>query len=316
MKIKSIKTIWVVVSMLLLACPANAKLSESQMCQKITNFYKEYIRLSASTNSDSEKKRIELIRNNCTSSFASTIEDDAKEGMGLDYICCEYADNIDLSQSLDVIKDDKYYIVFFYANCLQRNGKKSKLRIQLRITVVNDLISDVEDPFPAQRFSDSNAKATASTRKLNGTWQCCINYGNGLSYQYEYKNNGEEIRRGTDGSTFTYQYYLSNIIPTTFDFSKVGTYTEGCYLIEYNPSQKKFSCYSIAAFGVMDWKDPLTGKLLYDDIRMNLRLVTEDLKDSYIHFAQLSSGFGNSSENRSSGERSYSGKIGTGGGRR
>ena len=156
MKIKSIKNIWVIISILLFASPANAKLSESQMCQKISNFYKEYIRLSASTNSDSEKKCLELIRNNCTSSFASTIENDAKEGMGLDYICCEYVDNIDLAQSLNVIKDDKYYVVLFYANCLQRNGTRSKLRIHLRITVVNDQISNVEDPFPAQRFSDEN----------------------------------------------------------------------------------------------------------------------------------------------------------------
>lgn len=279
MKIKNLKTIWGVILMFLLASPANAKLSESQMCSKIMNFYKEYIRLSVSKDSGSEKKCMELISKNCTSSFASTIKEDSEEGMGLDYICCEYVDDIDLSQSLDVIKDDKYYIVFFYANCLQRNGKRSKLRIQLRVTVVNDLISDVEDPFPAQRNVDANALATiCNTRHLNSTiWKT----ERGDSYRFFRNGYNDHVLNG--GRSYTrYKYYLSKTIPSAFDFSKVGTYTEGCYLVEYDSSKDTFLCYSIVFYGDKDVKEPWTGIVQYVTKAMILRPVDEDLSFNQI----------------------------------
>lgn len=64
---------------------------------------------------------------------------------------------------------------------------------------------------------------------------------------YEYQN-GKEIWHRSDGSTFTYQYYLSNTIPKSFDFSKVGQNAQGRYLIEYNPILDSFRCYSIVRF--------------------------------------------------------------------
>lgn len=251
MKIKNLKTIWGVILMFLLASPANAKLSESQMCSKIMNFYKEYIRLSVSKDSGSEKKCMELISKNCTSSFASTIKEDSEEGMGLDYICCEYVDDIDLSRSLDVIKDNNYYIVLFYANCLQKDGLKHKLRIQLRISIDNDLISNVEDPFPTQRYE--NTQTTISTTDLTGTkWQTKAGYATRSSIEYYEYEDGQIIWHMEDGDANVYKYYLSETIPTKFDFSKVGTSTKGNYLVQYDPVLKVFSCFSIRSFSKPD----------------------------------------------------------------
>lgn len=87
----------------------------------------------------------------------------------------------------------------------------------------------------------SNAQVRVSTRDLNGTkWQC-------LSSIYEYKN-GKEIWHRKDGSSFTYQFYLSDQMPEAFDFSKVGKNTQGRYLIEYNSKQDIFFSYAILRF--------------------------------------------------------------------
>ena len=87
----------------------------------------------------------------------------------------------------------------------------------------------------------SNAQVRVSTRDLNGTkWQC-------LSSIYEYKN-GKEIWHRKDGSSFTYQFYLSDQMPKAFDFSKVGKTTQGRYLIVYNPKLDSFFTYAILRF--------------------------------------------------------------------
>ena len=105
----------------------------------------------------------------------------------------------------------------------------------------------------------AKAQVKISTRDLNGTkWQ----YSN---YEdiYEYQS-GKKIWHRSDGSTFTYQIYLSDAIPTIFDFSKVGRTTLGHYLIEYNPKQDIFFCYAITRFNK-------------EEKIMNLRLVTENV---------------------------------------
>ena len=52
----------------------------------------------------------------------------------------------------------------------------------------------------------------------------------------------------SDGTIFSYPFYLSATIPTTFDFSKVGVQTEGCYFIRYNTKRNCFYCYAIMSF--------------------------------------------------------------------
>ena len=59
------------------------------------------------------------------------------------------------------------------------------------------------------------------------------------------------------GTTFSYPFYLSATIPTTFDFSRVGVQTEGCYFIKYNTKRDCFYCYAIMSF------NKSTGKMVH-----------------------------------------------------
>ena len=49
------------------------------------------------------------------------------------------------------------------------------------------------------------------------------------------------------GSTYRHPFYLSNTIPTKFDFKKVGVSTKGCYYNEYL-DEKHFCCWAIMSF--------------------------------------------------------------------
>ena len=49
------------------------------------------------------------------------------------------------------------------------------------------------------------------------------------------------------GSTYRHPFYLSNTIPTKFDFKKVGVSTKGCYYNEYL-DEKHFCCWAIMRF--------------------------------------------------------------------
>ena len=49
------------------------------------------------------------------------------------------------------------------------------------------------------------------------------------------------------GSTNRHPFYLSNTIPTKFDFKKVGVSTKGCYYNEYL-DEKHFCCWAIMRF--------------------------------------------------------------------
>ena len=89
----------------------------------------------------------------------------------------------------------------------------------------------------------SNAQVRVSTRDLNGTkWQYS-------DYEdiYEYQS-GKIIWHRKDGSSFTYQFYLSDQMPKAFDFSKVGKTTQGRYFIVYNPKLDSFFTYAILRF--------------------------------------------------------------------
>ena len=46
----------------------------------------------------------------------------------------------------------------------------------------------------------------------------------------------------------TYQYYLSPVVPTSFDFSMVGKKTFGSYLVGYNSKMKNMFYYEIVSY--------------------------------------------------------------------
>ena len=108
------------------------------------------------------------------------------------------------------------------------------------------------------------AQVTISRSELTGTkWQLTEDYDSHISDYYEYTKKAVIWHR-SDGTTFSYPFYLSFTIPTQFDFTKVGTSTKGCYYIEYNPKIDYFYCYAIMAFEKS--KGKMIHKLMNEDV--------------------------------------------------
>lgn len=141
------KVVLTIIPLLLFASFAYARLSESEMCNKIKAFYIEYAKLSNSIDSYRGERWKEIIKSNCTPEFA---KDNIEDSMQLDYILNEY-DSVDVS-SIDVTCSDDCYKVSFYSNCGQIDGSCPKLKITLCVTVKDDLIANVEDRNPKQRY--------------------------------------------------------------------------------------------------------------------------------------------------------------------
>lgn len=141
------KVILAIIPMLLFSSFASAKLSESEMCKKLKAFYMEYAELLNSYGQFGGERWKEIVRKNCTPKFAELNIEDV---MGLDYILNEY-DSVDVA-SIDVTYSDDCYKVSFYSNCCQADGSRPKLKITLCVMVEDDLISDVEDRNPKQRY--------------------------------------------------------------------------------------------------------------------------------------------------------------------
>lgn len=68
-------------------------------------------------------------------------------------------------------------------------------------------------------------------------------------------------------SKFTKPYYLSDSIPKTFDHSKVGTSTSGCYIIVYNNNLKRMTVYEIRTFDLKNRKMVLYNPYIRDAFR-------------------------------------------------
>lgn len=66
---------------------------------------------------------------------------------------------------------------------------------------------------------------------------------------------------------FTTPYYLSESIPKTFDHSKVGTSTSGCFLIEYNNKLKRMSISQIRSFDLQKGELVFYNPYIKDAIR-------------------------------------------------
>ena len=97
-----------------------------------------------------------------------------------------------------------------------------------------------------------NAQTNVSINQLNGTSWIMTSPPDEDIVEKDYFNNcsytriSEYISVGKAVSTF--KYYLSPIVPSAFDFSKVGTKTSGKFLIGYNSKMKKMFYYEITSF--------------------------------------------------------------------
>ena len=95
------------------------------------------------------------------------------------------------------------------------------------------------------------AQVTVSRSELVGTkWVTSEAYEShsSLDYASDFIFTKDAIVEHSErGSTNRHPFYLSNTIPTKFDFKKVGVSTKGCYYNEYL-DEKHFCCWAIMRF--------------------------------------------------------------------
>ena len=95
------------------------------------------------------------------------------------------------------------------------------------------------------------AQVTVSRSELVGTkWVTSEDYEShsSLDYTSDFIFTKDAIVEHSErGSTNRHPFYLSNTIPTKFDFKKVGVSTKGCYYNEYL-DEKHFCCWAIMRF--------------------------------------------------------------------
>jgi TonB family protein len=95
------------------------------------------------------------------------------------------------------------------------------------------------------------AQVTVSRSELVGTkWVTSEAYESHSSLDYVSDivfTKDAVVVHSERGSTNRHPFYLSNTIPTKFDFKKVGVSTKGCYYNEYL-DEKHFCCWAIMSF--------------------------------------------------------------------
>ena len=100
-------------------------------------------------------------------------------------------------------------------------------------------------------YSNTAAQVTISRSELVGTkWVTSEDYESHSSLDYASDvvfTKDAVVEHSENGSTNRHPFYLSNTIPTKFDFKKVGVSTKGCYYNEYL-DEKHFCCWAIMSF--------------------------------------------------------------------
>lgn len=100
--------------------------------------------------------------------------------------------------------------------------------------------------------NNTQAQVVISSSDLIGTkWQTAKQYDDQSKVYYEYTQE-KRIKHKSNGNSFASPYYLSNTIPTQFDYTKVGIITKGCYYVEINPKSGTIYCCSIKQFNKVD----------------------------------------------------------------
>jgi hypothetical protein len=99
-------------------------------------------------------------------------------------------------------------------------------------------------------------QVTISTSDLIGTkWQLLEDYESHSSEYYEFTKNAL-IWHCSDGDTISYPYYITNMKPENFVFTKVGVIIKGGYFAKYIDNGI-FYCYAIMSF------DKTEGKMVH-----------------------------------------------------
>ncbi len=117
-----------------------------------------------------------------------------------------------------------------------------------------------------------NAQMTVTLSKLKNTsWKIVSGVQNSENDLYSFSDRNlywYMLSGNSKRKIFSYNFYLTNTLPTKYDSSKVGNSNKGCYIVEYNPVMDEFIYYIIKTFdlstGTMvllprSWEEPIGG---------------------------------------------------------
>ncbi|MDR1347650.1 MAG: hypothetical protein LBJ63_04350 [Prevotellaceae bacterium] len=94
---------------------------------------------------------------------------------------------------------------------------------------------------------NAGAQQTTMQKLINKTWTLVSNNANECLYKHQYTATQliESVvcqEKTTSGNA---DFYLSNQIETTFDYSKVGNVTDGKYIISFVPEMNGHSYFNV-----------------------------------------------------------------------
>lgn len=146
-------------------------------------------------------------------------------------------------------------------------------------------------------YSNTAAQVTISRSELVGTkWVTSKDYESHSSLDYATDlvfTKDAIVVHDERGSTYRKPFYLSNTIPTKFDFKKVGVSTKGCYYNEYL-NEKHFCCWAIMSFdkskGIMTLKlknEQFIGPSSNTFIRIDNRSHLDSIRPDDLHHLPL-----------------------------
>ena len=98
----------------------------------------------------------------------------------------------------------------------------------------------------------SKAEVTLqSTLFSNSEWEIVYPIDDRIVHRWKFSSSElgvSAIFKGRKSHELKYSYYLSKSNTETFDSSKVGKYSSGCYLYEYNKVNKAVLIWKIVSF--------------------------------------------------------------------
>ena len=102
-----------------------------------------------------------------------------------------------------------------------------------------------------------------SSSSLVGTkWLCVNQVSDNKAFKFYYTFTKRNMTVQQEGKSFvqSHTYYLTDKIPQSYDKSKVGKPSKGCYLVEYSEKREDMTYYTVKLF------NGKTGRLiLYKD---------------------------------------------------
>ena len=98
----------------------------------------------------------------------------------------------------------------------------------------------------------SKAEVTLqSTLLSNSEWEIIYPIDDSIVHRWKFSSSEigvSDIYKGRKSHELKYSYYLSKSNTESFDNSKVGKYSSGCYLYEYNRINKAVTIWKIISF--------------------------------------------------------------------